>query len=243
MRPIEKKKPGETVEYVTSRNIKVEHKIQKEYKDYSDAKEPLAANIGKFCSYCEEARALGDIHVEHIAPKSKDGALCDWENFLLSCNICNSVKLTKDVNIEDIHFPHRDNTYLDFIYDESGRVKINPDLPPEEYSKAEKLYDIVKLKRDPSEKDTPSTSDFRWQHRLETWETAKRALGKYESGKNDLEDILDLVKTRGNWSIWFTVFKGHDEVRKALIENTPGTCAECFDAENHYEPMPRKRVE
>ena len=71
-------------------------------------------------------------------------------------------------------------------------------------------------------------------------ENLDEEISKYEVGKSELDDILELVKGYGHWSIWFTVFKGHDEVRKALIENTPGTCKACFDAENHYEPITRK---
>lgn len=30
-----------------------------------------------------------------------------------------------------------------------------------------------------------------------------------------------------------------DDVRKALIGGFEGTCAVCFDASDHYEPIPR----
>ena len=53
MRPVEKKKPGDIVEYTTSMNETVAHTIKTQYKPYGDAKDPLAANIGAFCSYCE----------------------------------------------------------------------------------------------------------------------------------------------------------------------------------------------
>lgn len=240
MRPVEKKKPGETVEYKTSNNQKVSHTIQEQYNEYSDAKWPLVENLGAFCSYCEEPRAFADIHVEHVEPKSKEGSMCDWENFLLACNMCNSVKSNRDVDVENTHFPHRDNTYLDFVYDESGRVKVNPDLPAEEYAKAENLYNLVKFGRFPFGEEAVSKCDFRWKHRFETWCLAKRFFCLYVAGNVGLEDIVSLAKTQGNWSVWFTVFKGHDEVRKSLIDCFPGTCASCFDAENHYEPILRK---
>ena len=241
MRPVEKKKTGESVEYVTSNNEVVSHTVQREYKPYATAKEPLAANLGSFCSYCEERRALADLHIDHIEPKSKTGALYDWENFLLSCNICNSCKLDGDVNLDNVHFPHRDNTFLDFIYDESGRVKVNPALPEDEYARALNLYNLVKMGRDPFSEEAASQRDFRWKSRFETWKLAVRYLDKYKSGMADVEDIIELSKGYGHWSIWFTVFKGIDEVRKALIEFTPGTCADCFDSENHFEPVARKK--
>lgn len=240
MRPVEKKKPGDIVEYTTSMNETVTHTIKVEYKPYRSAKDALSANIGSFCSYCEELRKLADLHVDHIEPKSKEGALYDWENFLLACNICNSCKKDADVDIENTHFPHRDNTYLDFIYDESGRVKVNPDLPKEEYQKAERLYNLVKMGRDPWGEEATSLRDNRWSSRFETWNKAKRSLELYQAGNIEICDIMNSASSCGNWSIWFTVFKGYDEVRKALIEQTPGTCATCFDAENHYEPIARK---
>ena len=86
MRPINKKHPGEEVEYLTSNNNSVTHIIQTEYDPYGDAKDPLAANIGHFCSYCEEYRALGDLHIEHIQSVNKGGDKKKWNNFLLSCN-------------------------------------------------------------------------------------------------------------------------------------------------------------
>lgn len=53
MRPVEKKRPGELICYTDSNNQKIEHRIKEHYPDYGDAKFPLSANIGAFCSYCE----------------------------------------------------------------------------------------------------------------------------------------------------------------------------------------------
>lgn len=239
MRPINKKHPGEEVEYLTSNNNRVTHIIQTEYDPYGDAKDPLAANIGHYCSYCEEYRALGDLHIEHIQSVNKGGDKKKWNNFLLSCNICNSCKLNKPIDINETHFPHVDNTFLDFIYEESGRIKINPFLDKEEYKKAETLYNLVKLGRGPLDKELASERDYRWSHRFETWTIANRQLELYALGKIEISDIITNAKTRGNWSIWFTIFGKHNEVRKALIENIPGTSADCFDKDNNYEPITR----
>lgn len=241
MRPVEKKKPGDTIVYTTSMDETVTHTIQTEYKPYSTAKSPLAANIGEYCSYCEEPREQSDLHIDHIKPKSKDGAMYEWDNFLLSCLMCNNCKLDSEVNLDETHFPHLDNTYLDFIYDESGRVKVNPELPADEYKKAESLYNLVKMGRDPHSEEATTERDFRWRSRYETWNVAKTFIDYYASGKIELKHLIQLVEGYGHWSIWFTLAKGHDELRKTLIENTPGTCAACFDEENHFEPIPRKR--
>lgn len=239
MRPVEKKKPGDTVVYKTSMDQTVTHTIKTEYKPYSTAKAPLIANIGEYCSYCEEPRSQSDIHIEHIKPKSKDGAIFEWDNFLLACSMCNNCKSNAEVNLEETHFPHLDNTYLDFIYDESGRIKINPNLSAKEYKRAENLYNLLKMGRNPYGEEATSERDFRWKNRYETWHVAKRYISLYSSGNIELKDILELAKSYGHWSIWFTLAKGHDELRKALIEHTPGTCKDCFDANNHYEPVPR----
>ena len=74
---------------------------------------------------------------------------------------------------------------------------------------------------------------------LEKWNLANNFLKKYLAGDIDVDTIVELVKGHGCWSIWFTVFKGHDNVRKALIEQFPGTAASCFDAQNHFEPICR----
>ena len=240
MRPVQKKKPGEIIEYTNSMNKNIFHIIKTKYNPYGDAKEPLIANIGSFCSYSEEYKDLSDIHIEHILPKNTNVAEYEWDNFLLSCCICNSCKGKTIIDLETTHYPHRDNTYLDFIYEESGRVKINPNLPTNEYKKAQNLYNLVKLGRCPSDKETPSKSDYRWRKRFETWNLAKDYLDDYNAGRLCIEHIINMVKSRGHWSIWFTVFKGHNRIRKALIEQIPGTCADCFDEDNNYEPIPRK---
>ena len=240
MRPVSKKKPGDEVEFITSMNRKIIHTIKEDYDPYGTAKAPLIANLGSFCSYCEEPRSIGDIHVEHVKPKDVYKELkTKWNNFLLACNICNSVKGETDVDYNKTHFPHKDNTFLDFVYEASGRVKLNPTLPADLKEGAEGLYNLAKLGRDPFGEEATSEQDFRWKHRYESWKLAEKLLVEYEDKKHSVEDIVYYANLKGNWSVWFTVFKGKDEVRKALIENTPGTCAECFDAGNHYEPVRR----
>lgn len=56
MRPVEKKRPGELICYTDSNNQKIEHRIKEHYPNYGDAKFPLSANIGAFCSYCEDVK-------------------------------------------------------------------------------------------------------------------------------------------------------------------------------------------
>ena len=79
MRPVEKPIPGTTVSYRNSNNVLVNHVIRTNYTLYRDAKDPLIASIGLFCSYCENDKDVEDLEVEHVAPKSKGGSLTAWE--------------------------------------------------------------------------------------------------------------------------------------------------------------------
>ena len=41
--------------------------------------------------------------------------------------------------------------------------------------------------------------------------------------KADVDTIIDLAKSRGYWSVWYTVFEGYANVRQRLITDFPGT--------------------
>lgn len=239
MRPVEKPQIGHSIQFRNSNDQVVNHVVQVSYKPYSEAKMPLVACIGEYCSYCELKKDIGDLAVEHITAKTRGGALTEWDNFLLSCNVCNSNKGAQLINITDSHWPHLNNTYMSFIYDASGRVNINPILTGLSRQHAQKLYDTCKLGRYPQSQQSPSLSDFRWRKRLETWNRAMSNLQNYINGKLTIDDVLENALLMGNWSIWFTVFKGEDLVRRELIFRFPGTATMCFDSANHYEPIPR----
>jgi hypothetical protein len=49
----------------------------------------------------------------------------------------NTIKSTR--NVDDSHWPHLNNTYLDFVYKEDGRVKLNPNLTGLSQKKGSKL--------------------------------------------------------------------------------------------------------
>lgn len=238
MRPIEKKSRGEIIYYTDSNNQQIEHTIKEKYANYRDAKFPLTANIGQYCSYCEGVEKVPSLDVEHIAAKSKGGAISDWDNFLLCCKICNSYKGSKEVD-ENYHWPHLNNTFYSLIYDETGRISINSDIPELSKIKAQNLLDLIQLQRYPDTIQHPSTKDFRWRLRYEAWNKASRQRKLFTEGSITEDDVISYAKDVGQWSIWFTVFKGIDSIRRRLISDFPGTCASCFDANNHYEPIER----
>lgn len=241
MRPVEKKNVGETVSYVNSKNQTITETIQEYYSPYNNAKMPLLGNLGWFCSYCEGTQLPNELAVEHIEPKGTNGEETAWNNFLISCGICNSIKGHPVIHEEDYHWPHTDNTFRDFIYTAGGAVMLNPHLDEDEKGKAKKLFDLVKLGAYPGNEIGPTPRDFRWKKRLETWDLAERLRNKFNAGIADVEEIICLAQKLGYWSVWFTVFKGYDEVRKRLISDFTGTCASCFDANNHYEPIKRNK--
>lgn len=238
MRPVEKKKPGDIVRYTDSNNQKVEHTIQENYPEYGDAKFPLASNIGQYCSYCEGDEKIHSLEVEHMAAKSKGGSLTAWNNFLLCCKICNTTKGVEVIN-DNYHWPHLNNTFYSFIYVETGRVKVNDNMPELSKLRAQNLLNLAKLQRYPGTDNLPTPKDFRWRHRFEAWNLATIYKEDFLSGSKTVDDIICVAKLKGQWSIWFTVFKGIDSVRARLISDFPGTCASCFDANNHYEPIER----
>ncbi len=121
--------------------------------DYGDARLPLRAVIGGYCSFCER-RIPQDIHVEHRAPKDVYPLQrLDWANFILACPTCNSIKGTKHkvvllhggrrwVETTEVTYcfwpdkltPERNRAYAQdsfnvLQYGENGTVRIHPSVP------------------------------------------------------------------------------------------------------------------
>lgn len=236
MRPLDKFKVGDSISLDGK-----SYTISKTYKPYGKARPFLLANFGDYCSYCENCLHNGTLFdTEHIRPKSiYPGLEYDWSNFLIGCRACNGPggKHDDDFPIPDMHLPHINNTYLSLVYEEAGVVKVNPTLSTESQTNAQALIDFLKLDKGP----VPSLADKdgRCEMRRKTWELAQTALRMYDGSQSSLDWLIMLAKAHGGWSIWFTVFKDFDEVRKALIEEFPGTDSNCFDPSNHYEPINR----
>jgi uncharacterized protein (TIGR02646 family) len=107
----------------TTENKKIFQNIEKRY-NHNDVKTSLKEIFKKKCAFCESRITHVDYgQIEHFKPKSKYPNLCfEWNNFLLSCSICNG-KLNKGDK-----FP---------LEDEGGPF-INPiDESPDDYLKFE----------------------------------------------------------------------------------------------------------
>lgn len=222
-------------------------KIRQEqaFSRYAQARRYLICKLGAFCSYCEQP--LPNPAVEHIDPKSLyRGKTLDWNNFLLVCTNCNSVKLNTDINDSNRHqyyWPHVNNTFLAFEYDGSGIVKPSNfvGVDRQRSKKTIALFGLDKIAPRAGTIKYEEASDRRFENRLGAWMKAKRFETRYLNTTEDkrsefLELFPDVIDT-GFYSVWMTVFQNHPEVKRVICETFPGTATGCFDA--NFDPTPR----
>lgn len=121
------------------------------FTEYGDARDALIDRIGDYCSYCESP--LLAPAVEHIQPKSKEPILKkDWNNFLLACTFCNSIKSNKPIDAANSHnyfWPDTDNTYRPFIYEKDRSPQINILLDASNQQTAKNTLELTGLDREP----------------------------------------------------------------------------------------------
>lgn len=212
------------------------------YSHYGDAIGDLKERLGRYCSYCER-RLPTSLAVEHVAPKSlyPDRAT-DWNNFLLSCNNCNSVKGNRDVPDDRTLWPDQHNTVLALAYSKEGFVRVAEKLDPDLKKRATALIDLVGLDRHGKKGwPEPTRGDERWKDRERNWAAAEicrtsfKKLGRSEAA---LDIVLEAAKGYGFFSVWLIVFREYPAVKQALIEAFPGTAASCFDGQGNPIPRP-----
>ena len=193
------------------------------YNPYGNAKPVLIEAIGKYCSYCEREGFSSALDVEHIEDKDAhpDKEFL-WDNFLLACKNCNSIKGTTEIDFPNINLPHIQDTFSPFEYLESGYIKIKDDLKEPVRNRVTALVNLVGLDRRPGHLRY-SSKDDRWQERKQAWELSKKYKQKYIAGNCDIETIVDLSISNGFWSIWMHAFEGFPEVQRALVDNFRGT--------------------
>lgn len=215
------------------------------FRNYQEAKPYLEGRLGEYCSYCER-RQEASLAVEHIQPKSLHPELVlEWENFLLACSVCNSVKGDKDVILEDYLWPHKDNTSRAFLYRESGIIEISPDLSESRQRFARNTLKLVGLQKQFRSRNHLKRRDKRWIKREKAWRKASEAseiLGKVDT-REVRRLILQNALSEGYWSIWMEVFKNDAGMCRELIEAFSGTCHKCFDEEGKPVPRQDKSVE
>jgi uncharacterized protein (TIGR02646 family) len=199
-----------------------------EYNPYGNAKPDLILALGPYCSYCEREGFSSALDVEHVEDKDAhpDQEFL-WDNFLLACKNCNSIKGTTEIDFDNIILPHLQNTFEPFEYLESGYIKVKDTITEPLKSKVEALVSLVGLDRRPG-MASYSKKDDRWQERKQAWELSKKYKQKYIAGNCDIETIVDLTLSSGFWSIWMNAFKDYTEVQRALIDNFRGTRLNLF---------------
>lgn len=206
-----------------------------DFSDHKRAADHLKGAIGRYCSYCERYQPDA-LHVEHIQPSDLHSHLYGrWENYLLACPTCNGTKTNKDVTLDDVTLPDRDNTFAAFRYRLDGKIEAVQSLDVHQRELAEAMIRLVGLSA--SKNGVQGRNSRFVAHDRIADRMAFRA--EAESALNDLDDTpTDLVRRRvaatakysGGFSIWMDVFAGDPVMRRLLIEVFPGTARDCFDA-------------
>lgn len=216
-----------------------------DYDNYRDAFGPLVGRLGPYCSYCERLFP-GRLAVEHIQPKGLrqyEDLVGRWENFLLGCDNCNGTKTDKDVLLDQVYLPDRDNTAAAFEYTPDGLVVPASNLDDEQRAIAERTLKLTGLEK-PWSGITDENGEFvfvdRVSERMTIWLMA-------ESAKEDLAEsptqamkrmIVKNAQSSGLFSVWMTVFHDDPEIRQMLIEGFDqggefygfkGTARDCYD--------------
>lgn len=187
---------------------------RKSFSQYGHAKGPLIQRIGEYCSYCERP---GDLHVEHVVPKSVKGDLeNEWSNFLLGCANCNSRKSDKNDSRDGYLWPDRDDTFDAFVYRSGGRVSVNGGLARPRHVKAAALFDLVGLG------ETGTRTDRRRRKRRQAWDQAVKVRDLINNG-NSRTLTVDLAVAIGFFSVWMAVFHEDEDMRNRLVNAFPGT--------------------
>lgn len=185
------------------------------YTDYGQARHNLADKIGYYCSYCEMG-VNNMIEVEHIVPLDNGGDELNWENFLLSCKYCNTVKKARNNDRVGYLWPDRDNTDLVFSYSETNVIEPVGSLSAQLINFANATIDLMGLDRVPGGVNEPTEADTRWIIRQQAWDKAKKSYNNWGKLPDPvLAHQIGITSLDGNYSIWCEVFKNEPDV---LIE-------------------------
>lgn len=212
--------------------------IAGDYADYRDAFPELQARIGPFCSYCER-RIPTNLAVEHIQPKDEElypELEGSWDNYLLGCVNCNSTKGKKNVILDEVFLPDRDNTFCAFEYTADGKVLVANGLSAGNEVIAGRLRCLVGLEKEIRtirDENGRIVAIDRISQRMEVWSIALESKAELEETPTDgmRRQIARTAAAHGFFSVWMKVFEDDGEMRRRFIEDGfPGTASECFDA-------------
>ena len=217
---------------------KGESPIEGEYGDYRDAFPELQGRIGPYCSYCER-RISTNLAVEHIQPKDDElypELEGSWDNYLLGCVNCNSTKGNKDVILDEVLLPDRDNTFSAFAYTADGKVSVAAGISVNQQTMAETLRELVGLEKEIRtiyDENGRIVATDRISQRMETWLIAEMSKADLEESPTEVmrRQIARTAAAHGFFSVWMNVFEDDADMRRRFIEDAfTGTAVDCFDA-------------
>lgn len=194
--------------------------------------------MGDYCSYCESPYPAD---VEHKLPKHvHPDRERRWENFLLSCKSCNSIKHSQqnagsvvdpDAALALYLWPDTDNTARAFVYHQDRNdVTVAPGLPRRIAKAAAATIDMTGINRIPGKTPGPRPRDRRWLKRRDAWRIAEAK--REELAKNDTPSlracIAALAGATGFWSVWRVVFAADPQMLALIDQAFMGTAPDCF---------------
>ena len=141
--------------------------------------------------------------------------------------------------VTDYFWPDADNTLRAFEYVRGGLIKPNPRLPEMMASKAVATLALCGLDRYPSNGGLePTSADSRWLRRQQAWLKAEhyRDILLRQDTVEIRELIVDNAVSRGEFSIWWTVFAGDVDMRRRLRLAFTGTHEASFDSNEDLVP-------
>lgn len=222
--------------------------ITVDFEPYTAAKPELLSRLGSYCSYCERPIKT-NLAVEHIEPKKGEHGQSrlkgKWINFLLACVNCNSTKGDKQVILQNLLLPDRDNTSAAFIYTEDGRVAVKNTLTSSQKTMAENILKLVGLDKRTSvvlDSNGQQVAIDRVAQRMEATGKAKAALAglNQQIDNNILKGIIvELALATGFFSVWMTIFDGMPDMKLRFIHAFKGTeQSGCFEHVNAHLVSP-----
>ena len=216
-----------------------------DYTDHHDAFAELVSRIGMFCSYCER-RIATLLAVEHIQPKglpAYEHLKGRWDNFLLGCVNCNSTKSDKDVVLNSVLLPDRDNTAAAYEYTMDGKVTVRDRLTTAQDGMAKLTLTLTGLDKGISavhDSNGRLVAIDRVAQRMEVWSIARDSKDDLRLSPNDgfRRQIARSATGHGFFSIWMTVFEDDVAVRTLLIQEFKAA-RDCFDTNTTRPVTPR----